>query len=269
LLGVSLLAGAATGCSSDVLRFQDGFYTGSDQMTTSSIQPRQGVLPPMSDSGQSTQQTKASPNQSGGNPMAQPFPAAVPNHDQNMNYRGTYTGSIGTPSSAAVQSSTLPPPSSQPQARAVEGTRATTAATPKPSAGWSSSGSGSRVALRPGETIYTLSRRYGVPANAIMKANGISDATQVAAGQQIVIPTYNYGKGAPISAPDAGPRTKNASALPEPTPEPAAPARKVAMATRANDPESGYGGTKTLSLPEHAAALPPPVPPILYDAVTR
>lgn len=206
----------------------------------------------MSNSGQSTQQAMASQNQSGGNPMAQPFPAAVPNYDQNMNYQGTYTGSI-RPSSRTVTGSALPPPS-EPQSASTESTPAAVAR--KPAApGWSSANGGSQVALRPGETIYTLSRRYGVPADAIMKANGIADATQVAAGQQIVIPTYNYGKNAPISAPDADPRTMNASAAPQPQPTPAAPqGQKVAMAARPNEPKSGYGGTKALSLPGQAAA---------------
>jgi murein DD-endopeptidase MepM/ murein hydrolase activator NlpD len=257
-MGVSLLAGVATGCSSDVLRFQDGFYTGSDQMTTSSVQPRQGVLPPMNGSGQATQQTMASQNQSGGNPMAQPFPASVPNYDQNPNYNGTYTGSIG---SRAVESSALPPPSqSQSPATSPAATSASATAAAKPQAGWSSSNGGSRVALRPGETIYTLSRRDGVPADALMKANGISDATSVAAGQEIVIPSYNYGKNVPVSAPDSDPRTRNASALPQPAPAPSAPAepaQKVAMLPRANDPKTGYGGTKALSLPGGKVASVP------------
>jgi murein DD-endopeptidase MepM/ murein hydrolase activator NlpD len=169
-----------------------------------------------------------------------------------MNYQGTYTGSI-RPSSRTVTGSALPPPS-EPQSASTESTPAAVAR--KPAApGWSSANGGSQVALRPGETIYTLSRRYGVPADAIMKANGIADATQVAAGQQIVIPTYNYGKNAPISAPDADPRTMNASAAPQPQPAPAAPQeQKVAMAARPNEPRSGYGGTKALSLPGQAAA---------------
>lgn len=185
--------------------------------------------------------------------MAQPFPAAVPNYDQDMNYKGTYGGSARTSSSTAVQSSALPPPS---QARSSSSAAPATTAAAKPSAGWSSSNDGGRVALRPGETIYTLSRRYGIPADAIMKANGISDASSVAAGQELVIPTYNYARNAPVSAPDNDPRTRNASALPQPAPQPAAPEQKVAMLPRANDPKAGYGGTKALGLPQQQATAP-------------
>ena len=48
-----------------------------------------------------------------------------------------------------------------------------------------------RVTLKHGETIYTLSRRYGVPAQAIMRANGITSASDVTAGRQILIPAHD------------------------------------------------------------------------------
>ncbi|NKB52162.1 MAG: peptidoglycan DD-metalloendopeptidase family protein [Rhizobiaceae bacterium] len=75
------------------------------------------------------------------------------------------------------------------------------------SIGWDSS-KGTRVTVRSGETLYNLSRRYGVPVSAIMSANQISDANSVEAGKQILIPTYNYSSKAPISAPDNHPITK-------------------------------------------------------------
>ena len=109
VLGVTLLAGAATGCSSDVLRFQDGFYGTSDQMTTSSVPSHGGALVPQANIGSSQAplpaQSADSQYPSGDRPMAQPFPAA-PSSDQNGSYRG-YTGSIGN---GAVQGSALPPP---------------------------------------------------------------------------------------------------------------------------------------------------------------
>ncbi len=75
------------------------------------------------------------------------------------------------------------------------------------SAGWDTS-KGTKVTVRPGETLYNLSRRYGVPVSAIMSANQISDANSVEAGKRILIPTYNYSNKAPISAPDNHPITK-------------------------------------------------------------
>ena len=78
-------------------------------------------------------------------------------------------------------------------------------------AGWTTTG-GTRITLGPGETIYNLSKRYGVPANEIMKANGIDDASRVAAGRQLLIPVYVYSRKAPVSAPDNNPRTMASNA---------------------------------------------------------
>ncbi|WP_422370233.1 peptidoglycan DD-metalloendopeptidase family protein [Hoeflea sp.] len=74
-------------------------------------------------------------------------------------------------------------------------------------AGWTTTGA-TRIALGPGETIYNLSKRYGVPAAEIMKANNIDDASKVAAGRQLLIPVYVYSRQAPVSAPDNNPRTR-------------------------------------------------------------
>jgi len=68
--------------------------------------------------------------------------------------------------------------------------------------GWSATG-GTYVVLRSGETLYSLSRRYGVPVDAIASVNNIADIASVRSGQQILIPTYVYSPDAPVSAPDA------------------------------------------------------------------
>lgn len=105
--------------------------------------------------------------------------------------------------------------------------------------GWSAAG-GTSVQVGPGETLYNLSRRYGVPAKEIMKANNISDPSRVYAGQVVVIPTYVYSRKAPVSAPDNNPTTRasrsstgfegqaQAGNIPVPTP---APARQRALAS--------------------------------------
>ena len=77
--------------------------------------------------------------------------------------------------------------------------------------GWSSgSTSGSSVVVREGETLYNLSKRFGIPVASIMSANGITDVRSVAAGRTLTIPTYNYSTEAPISAPDANPDVRAA-----------------------------------------------------------
>ena len=78
---------------------------------------------------------------------------------------------------------------------------------PANSTGWDDT-KGVRVTVKPGETLYNLSRRYGVPVSAIMSANNITDGNSVEAGRKILIPTYNYSSAAPVSAPDSDPITK-------------------------------------------------------------
>jgi murein DD-endopeptidase MepM/ murein hydrolase activator NlpD len=76
--------------------------------------------------------------------------------------------------------------------------------------GWTATG-GTTITMREGETLYNLSKRYGVPVNAILSANGIKDANAVQSGQNVVIPTYVYSRNAPISAPDNDPAQQSAS----------------------------------------------------------
>ena len=73
--------------------------------------------------------------------------------------------------------------------------------------GWTAIG-GSVITLREGETLYNVSKRYGVPVTELKKANNISNADQINAGRQIVVPTYIYSTTAKVSAPDLDPRTR-------------------------------------------------------------
>lgn len=129
--------------------------------------------------------------------------------------------------------------------------------------GWTSTG-GTQVTLRQGETIYNLSRRFGVPAKAIMKVNGIKNAKSVAAGSKIIIPTYVYSRNAAISAPDNNPKVADASSgrgkrtdepvkrAPKPAPAPEREAilpaetksrERTNTATAANETKSARAGT--------------------------
>jgi murein DD-endopeptidase MepM/ murein hydrolase activator NlpD len=66
-------------------------------------------------------------------------------------------------------------------------------------AGWSAVG-GTPVTVANGETLDTLSRRYGVPSAALLRANGLSSPTEVKSGMRIVVPVYNAGGRAVASA---------------------------------------------------------------------
>ncbi len=205
--GVMYLAitGLAAGCSSNVSRFSDGFYTGS---------------------------VPKNPPSAVTNPVYQPYPGDVADTRQEIDR--SYTGSVNRQAvqpadlrSGSINRNTLPPvgtdsrPALAPVAASSKTTDpVTTGAVARPSQpaessapttynGWSKAG-GTQVTLRSGETIYNLSRRFGVPADAIMKVNGITNASSVSAGQKIVIPTYIYSARASVSAPDNNPKTATA-----------------------------------------------------------
>ncbi len=206
------LAGFGTGCSADMSRFQDGMFTGSinrssapqatvgnqqmpvDQQQTAAVQPVY--------SGASAHRTAS---------------AAAPKAIQ-RNELAPAAGAARKAAEPMVTASVAPDEGAltgQPAVEAEETVRPSKTASSKPRSekaaeGWSKAG-GTHVALGEGETIYNLSRRFGVPANAIMEANGISDASSVQAGQRLLIPTYVYSRTAPVSAPDNDPKTADAS----------------------------------------------------------
>lgn len=126
--------------------------------------------------------------------------------------------------------------------------------------GWTRAG-GTQITVKPGETIYNLSRRFGVPSDAILKANGLSSASALAAGQQVVIPTYVHSARAPVSAPDANPQVADARSstgtrhdvpanrVPVPS---QAPAERVAVLPQQPAPKSS--ATAAPAAPNTAAA---------------
>jgi murein DD-endopeptidase MepM/ murein hydrolase activator NlpD len=167
----------AAGCSSQSARFGG---SGLDEIFTASTNQRNIMAP-----------------------KSQPFPA------------DTAMSAGGSPSGTVTRGSL--PPAGTAQARPAAEPAVTTAmAAPSPEsrmatatsdpAGWSRAG-GTQVDIKPGETVYNLSRRFGVPANVIMSANGLTESEGLKAGQTIVIPTYVYSRQAPVSAPDSNPRT--------------------------------------------------------------
>ena len=57
--------------------------------------------------------------------------------------------------------------------------------------------------MREGETLYNYSKRFGVPVASLLKANGLTDASQVKVGQKFLVPAYHYSKDSEVSAPDS------------------------------------------------------------------
>lgn len=230
---VLLIGALAAGCSSDVMRFQDSILTGSshpnqrpaavsqaypgdsglDQTHTGSIASgarRPGLLNRVA-------RTPRPQGDVGGwsaasAPVQNPYPvntapsyAAAPSGQvtsraalapvTRASLDNTVTGTT-SPAVAAVR------PPIAPQAPAPQAPAQQPVVAADNEGGWSRAG-GTQVSVKPGETVYNLSRRFGVPADAILRANGMSSANQLAAGQQVVIPTYVHSARAPVSAPDS------------------------------------------------------------------
>jgi murein DD-endopeptidase MepM/ murein hydrolase activator NlpD len=92
-------------------------------------------------------------------------------------------------------------------APAAAATRSASLSKPQPvggsAAGWTASG-GSPIVVGAGETVDSLSNRYGVPAAALLAANGLSNASEVKSGMRLVVPVYHADSHAVASAEKAG-----------------------------------------------------------------
>jgi murein DD-endopeptidase MepM/ murein hydrolase activator NlpD len=132
--------------------------------------------------------------QTSSNPFSNPFSSQTASATPSA---AVPSGQVAAAPGRAVASA--PPPAASPApapvaAQAVGGS----------AAGWSARG-GTPVVVAQNDTLDTLSRRYGVPAAALLKANGLSSPAEVKGGMHIVVPVYNAGGRAvaATSAPDA------------------------------------------------------------------
>jgi murein DD-endopeptidase MepM/ murein hydrolase activator NlpD len=90
-----------------------------------------------------------------------------------------------------------------PARSATSGASEVTGTIPQPNAAgankWRWDG-GTAITVVPGDTIDSISRRYGVPGKAIIQANNLSAPATLRAGQQLVIPRYQAAR-APVTQP--------------------------------------------------------------------
>ena len=251
---VFLIAGTAAGCSSDVMRFDGGFSAmnrsnqpqqqqlaaqaypqqqqtyqqaaaqypaGVDRTSTGSIGRSvnaHGHPVPNATVGsgvvaatqpyplpQRQQQVAAAPTQ--------PFPtASAPvsspvRRQQLAAPAAAATGGVDRMSTGSVNTLRTPAPAAQP---------VVAAAPANGRDGWTAQG-GTAVIVKQGETVQALSRRYGVPAEAIWRVNGLNQGQAVASGQTVVIPAFARG-GVPVQ------QTPNVAAV-QPMPVPASPGK--------------------------------------------
>jgi murein DD-endopeptidase MepM/ murein hydrolase activator NlpD len=71
--------------------------------------------------------------------------------------------------------------------------------------GWTAVG-GSPIVVASDDNLETLSRRYGVPASAMLKSNGLSSAAQIHGGMHLVVPVYSAEGRAVAAAPVERPK---------------------------------------------------------------
>jgi murein DD-endopeptidase MepM/ murein hydrolase activator NlpD len=85
------------------------------------------------------------------------------------------------------------------------------------SGGWTAAG-GTQVTIGAGDSLATISQRYGVPSQAILSANGLASASQVQPGSRIVIPVYNAAAPTQVAAAPAQSKAKVADTKTPPKP---------------------------------------------------
>ena len=128
-----------------------------------------------------------------GSPFSNPFPNQTADAAPTPGVTAT---PIAQPAPVAAAGQSPPVPSAQP----VVGS----------AVGWTAVG-GSPIVVAQGETLDTLSTRYGVPTAALLKANGLSKASQVKDGMRIVVPVYRADGHAVASAEPPKPAKKRAT----------------------------------------------------------
>lgn len=71
---------------------------------------------------------------------------------------------------------------------------------------WNSA-SGAQITVQQGDTAYGIARRYGVPLDALLRTNGITNPSQIRIGQTLTLPRFSSGAGntATASVPASGP----------------------------------------------------------------
>lgn len=137
-----------------------------------------------------------------------PSPVQLPApHAQPVSYETT--ASVAQPATDVSDSNSVAPVT--PQVAYVPASATPSTPTPPTNGGWGD-GNGTRYQVKSGETLFNLSKRFGVPVSALMTANSIEDSNDIQAGQLITIPNYNYAETAPVSAPDFDPNTRAARA---------------------------------------------------------
>jgi murein DD-endopeptidase MepM/ murein hydrolase activator NlpD len=200
------LAVGLAGCSADTTRFGN---PNANPFASRSSAPSEmtGSVQPAPTSRISAQSLPPPPNAS------RPASVASVGVSGGGNGMGSYTPSpsYSAPPPQPVYAAPPPPP--------LPAHEVTGSIQHRPHPGWSWEG-GTAVVVAPGETAESLANKYGVPASAIMEANGLRSPRDIRPGQRLVIPKYSHTLAA---APPPAPHHHT----PVPPAEPAAASAKA------------------------------------------
>ena len=152
------ISAAAAGCSSDTHRFDSNPFGGRQQASAQHPQEVTGTV----------QQQRSSSVQS------QPLPPPTASAPATRPVAGGSSG--GSPGMASYHPKNASP----------EITGSAHSAT---KSGWNWQG-GTAITVQQGDTIDSITRRYGVPASAIAEANNLPNGSTLRPGQRLVIPKY-------------------------------------------------------------------------------
>jgi murein DD-endopeptidase MepM/ murein hydrolase activator NlpD len=192
-VAIALIALSLAGCSSEVTRFDDNPFANPFKDT----QPRE-----VTGSAPAAQSAPSGRIEAQPLPQTQSYQALPPPDPYHQSTLPATPGSSGGSSGMTSYGPASAPP-----------VDVTGAAKRAPAAAdWQWDG-GTAITVAPGETLDSLARRYGVPAPAIMRANGLTTSAPLQTGQRLVIPRYN---SASVAASPAAPNRSAAPKAPAP-----------------------------------------------------
>ena len=172
------------------------------------------------------------------NPFANPFASQTASATPSTAAPSGHVAAAPIAPTQAVASAPLPAASSAATPRGSSVAQAVGGS----AAGWSARG-GTAVVVGQNDSLNTLSLRYGVPAAALLKTNGLSSAAEVKSGMHIVVPVYSAGSR----------NVAEASTAPEAKPA-AARSTKKRSEGASNDSEEGPKAKKARDKAEARAA---------------
>lgn len=215
---VLMVAGAAAGCSSQASRFNsvDDVFTSSTNNQRAIINKQDAVQPYPGDvaaapvDGSHTQSvSRSSLEPVSTRPLPPPVAQAQPAPALAPAAKPVRTALAPAPHVDRTTTGTVAPAASPFKVAQPDAPRVAAAGTPH----------ATEIVVRDGETISALAQHYKVPADVIMKVNGLSPTKGLKTGQKLVIPAYAYSSKSEPKVADAKPAKNGKHDLPATAPD--------------------------------------------------